>query len=324
MYLLLDNNKYLHQIIESLFFCLKQNNINCEIVNHFEKKSELLEISENKADYMKKKSKLLEICENREDHIEKKSESLEKKSESLEINENKADDIYIIFNINIIKEEDLPCKYIVYNFEQLITDRDWDSTFFNKCKSAIKVLDYSLENIKIFKQNKIYAHHLPFGWCSVLEPTYDLYDKRIDILFLGTLNNKRLNIINDINRRNINTELYIHDKCFTKDFDKITSQSKVGINIHYYDGKSILELTRIIPFICAGIHVISERSNDRYYDKIFNNIITFCKKDDMPYIIKDAVNSYNIKEMLRKKRKLKKKLNFEKIISKNINLFKNI
>ena len=83
-------------------------------------------------------------------------------------------------------------------------------------------------------------------------------------------------------------------------------------------------ITRIIPFICAGIHVISERSNDRYYDKIFNSIITFCSKEKMPTVVKDCINNYSLKNILKKRKKLKKKLNFEKIISENINLFNDI
>ena len=297
MYLLLNNNKYLHQIVDSLYFCLKQNNIKCKIINNIDKifyhynnlyveKDE--ETTQHYITYMNTKRPVSDVLP--QQFLEKnKIKNMYRK-------------IYIIFNINSLNN--LPQNYIVYNFEQLITKREWKDSFFIKCKNAIKVFDYSLENIKVFKKKHIEAFHLPFGWCSVLEPNLSLDNKDIDILFLGSLNKKRLNIISKINGI-INSNLYIHNKCFGNDFDIVTSKTKVGLNIHYYEGKSILELTRIIPYICAGIHVVSERSSDKYYDRIFYKIITFCKKEDMSKVVEDCINNYSLKNILKKKKKLK-------------------
>lgn len=234
----------------------------------------------------------------------------------------KSDDIYIIFNINSFKDEDLPKKFIVYNFEQLTTDRKWDYSFFLKCKKALLILDYSLQNIKIFDQRDITAYHLPFGWCSVMEPSYNLKNKNIDLVFLGTLNKNRLNVITDVSLRNSKANIYIHNKCFKNDFEKVTCSSKVGMNIHYYDGNTILELTRIIPLICAGVIVVSERSNDIFYDKIFNKVIRFCKKEEISSVVKEEIYKYDLNKAMKKKKKLKKLLNFEKIVKENIGVFK--
>lgn len=366
MYLLLNNNKYLHQIVESLYFCLKQNNVDCKIIYNIDD-VDIIVIKESRMDVIannheslfnnlnskteivqpQKKLTIKDISfithpeDNDINNLNLKTEMVQpqKKLSMKDIalitlpednnikipdmmTKKKIDsDIYIIFNINSIK--DLPKNYIVYNFEQLVTEREWSDDFFKKCKNAIKVLDYSLENIKIFKKKCIEVHHLPFGWCSVLEPDISLENKDIDILFLGSLNKNRLSTINNINNIN-NCNLYFHNKCFGNDFKMITSKTKIGLNIHFYEGRSILELTRIIPYICAGIDVISERSSDIYYDKIFNHIITFCSKEEMPKVIENSLNNYSLKNILKKKKKLKKRLNFEKIISENINLFNDI
>lgn len=263
--------------------------------------------------------------------INKKKDSKKKESKktNLEKNKNKEEDnketdkedVYIIFNINSIDKKDLPDKFLVYNFEQLTTDRKWDYSFFLKCKNALLVLDYSLENIKIFSQRGIEAYHLPFGWCSILEPSYNLTKKNIDILFLGSINKNRLNTITDVSIKNSKSNIYIHNKCFRDEFEKVTCSSKVGINIHYYEGRTILELTRIIPFICAGVIVVSERSNDIFYDKIFNSIIKFCKKEEISSVVKEQVYKYDLSKAMKKKKKLKKKLNFEKIVKENIKIF---
>ena len=385
MYLLLNNNKYLDQIIKCLFYCLKKNNIECKIINELPKietkssddqkepkeqeitkipnllknipmstdtrpnllknipiannipkpdpldslkgrtgnMEDLLKVASSMGDILPKNVDLRSIAHNKNDLkidneiIIKKEIEKEKEKENSDL-----ENVYIIFNINKIEEEALPKSYIVYNFEQLTTERKWNDSFFTKCKNAIKVLDYSLENIKQFDLRNIDAHHLPFGWCSVLEPDYSLDEKDIDLLFLGSLNSNRISTITEINRKNLGKNFYLHNKCFEDDFEKVVSKSKIGLNIHYYNGKTILELTRIIPFICAGIHVISERSNDIFYDKSLNGIITFCKKEEMPEEIKKAISEYDLSTNLKKRKKLKKKLNFENIISENIFLFK--
>jgi hypothetical protein len=298
MYLLLNNNKYLHQIVESLYFCLKQNNIKCKIVFNID-----------------------DIYDHNIQNDIKVNVSNIKDNSDLLSKKQTYGNIYIIFNINSI--DALPKNYIIYNFEQLITEREWKDSFFKKCENAIKVFDYSLENIKVFKKKCINVFHLPFGWCSVLESRLSLDNKDIDILFLGSLNKSRLSTISKINRIN-KYKLYIHNKCFGNDYDMVTSKTKIGLNIHFYEGNSILELTRIIPYICAGIHVISERSSDKYYDRIFYKIITFCKKEEMSKVVKDSINNYSLKNILKKKKRLKKRLNFENIILENINLFNDI
>lgn len=406
MYLLLNNNKYLDQIVNSLLYCLKQNRIECDIVYELPNKKTILNTVEIKKKEIKKKEeeelnknlnenlgavtnklnsvpiankknptttkfavsdklsnvpiananpnfnmKAISTGNKMEDLLEmakgigtletnnidinnlainkkKKEEPVreddqkEMNDEEIESNLKKLSNTYIIFNINVINEKDLPDNFIVYNFEQLITDRKWDDSFFNKCKKAQKVLDYSLENIKVFDMKNIKTHHLPFGWCSVLETSYSLNDKDIDILFLGSLNSNRISSITSINQTSSTANFYIQNKCFGDDFEKVVSKSKVGLNIHYYDGKTILELTRIVPLICAGVSVVSERSNDIYYDRIFNSLITFCKKEDMPKTVRDTVLKYDLSNALKKRKKLKTKLNFEKIIKDNIFLFK--
>lgn len=382
MYLLLNNNKYLDQIIKCLFYCLKKNNIDSQIIYELPKKKiveveieeekkpetklpnllknipvstefrsdllknvpisnskpkneifdnfktkagnmeDLLKVASEMGDILPKKVDLKSIAHNKTDLPIEKEDIIKKTKNNEDTDEDEDEFTYIIFNINKIAEEDIPKNYIVYNFEQLTTERKWNESFFDKCKNAKKVLDYSLENIKQFDLRNITAHHLPFGWCSILEPDYSLDDKDIDLLFLGSLNNNRISTVTEINRKNLGKNFYLHNKCFDDDFEKVVSKSKIGLNIHYYNGKTILELTRIIPFICAGIHVISERSNDLFYDKIFNGIITFCKKEDMADAVKKAISEYELSYALKKRKKLKKKLNFENIVSENIFLFK--
>jgi hypothetical protein len=230
------------------------------------------------------------------------------------IDKNDNDNIYIILNINTINE--LPEKYIIYNLEQLISDRIWKDDFYDKCKKAINIFDYSLENIKIFKKNDLLAYHLPYGWSPIIDPEYEIKfnEKKIDLIFLGNISDRRMNILN--NFKNI----YIDNKCHNEEYENITSKAKFSLNIHNYTGRNILEVTRIIPLICRGVMIISEKSNDEYYDSIFKDIIIFNDFKDIREIY-NIISNYDYKTCISNKEKLINKLNFVNIISEKIKLF---
>ena len=221
--------------------------------------------------------------------------------------------IYIILNINNLTL--VPKRFFVYNFEQLTTEKIWDDTFFEKCKLAEKILDYSLENIKVFYSKDLAAFHVPFGWTPILESTVltDSNMKVIDLMFLGSINKRRKRLLNRYNA-------YYKDKVFTESYDELVRKSKFSMNIHYYEGGSILEVTRIIPLICNNVQVISERSNDKYYDDIFDDIITFVDFENEDEVNEQLLN-YNFEKCITSKKKLIDRLNYMEIIKNNLNLF---
>tara|TARA_B100000424_G_scaffold270541_1_gene270132 strand:+ start:1819 stop:2610 length:792 start_codon:yes stop_codon:yes gene_type:complete len=263
MYLILNNNKYLEQIVESLLFCLIFNNKECELVYKIDQKDKY--------------------------------------------------NIYIILNINTLNI--LPKKFIVYNLEQLICNRNWQDTFFKKCSDAIQIFDYSLENIKIFEKYNLKAIHLPYGWSPIIEPEYNISinDKDVDLIFLGNLSDRREKILK-------NYKVYKSNKCYNEEYDNITRRAKYSLNIHNYTGRTILEVTRIIPLICRGVIIISERSDDKYYDDLFKDICIFDDLNDIDKI-NDIINNFTIKDCILNKEKLVERLNFVKIVSEKIKLF---
>lgn len=260
MYLILNDNLYLSQIIDSLMLALIYNNIECKIVS--------------------------------------------------EVNLND-DNTYILLNVNNIKI--LPKNFFIYNFEQLITDRKWSNDFFNKLTKAKKVLDYSIENVKYLKSKGINAIHLPFGWTPIFENNKEIINKKNNLIFLGSKNSRRDNILKDY-------DIIYENKVFGESFKNLINESKFSFNIHFYDGKTILELTRIIPLISDYVQVISERSDDKYYDDIFEGIVDFVNFNDHNEV-KNKLKNYNFEKCIKNKKNLIKRLNFMEIIKNNKNLF---
>lgn len=52
-------------------------------------------------------------------------------------------------------------------------------------------------------------------------------------------------------------------------------RSKVGLNMHYYSGLTVLEVHRLVPMVANGVLVVTARSNDSWYDTRWQDIATF-------------------------------------------------
>lgn len=224
--------------------------------------------------------------------------------------------IYIIFTINNIKI--LPKNFIVYNFEQLITKREWDDSFFIKCSKAKIIFDYSLENIKVFKDKGLDAQHFPYGWTPFCEYEGLIKKKDIDVIFLGSKSVRRNDILNKLGK-----DVYYKDNIFGEKYDDIINRAKFSLNVHYYEGESILEVTRIIPLICRGVIVISERSNDKYYDDKMEGIIIYIDQIEK-LDLGELVLKYNKNKCLRSKGLLLERLNMVELNNDKINVLKYI
>jgi hypothetical protein len=191
----------------------------------------------------------------------------------------------------------LPKRYISYNIEQLTTTKVWDLIFFNKLSGAELVLDYSLENIKELEKYNIKAHFLPLGYSKNMEYNYnnDNSDKTVDFSFLGSINNSRYDKLKTLISvyGNKKDKLVISNNYWGDDLKNLYNKTKIGLNIHYYSGRTILEVHRIIPLIANKILVISEKSDDPWYDEKYGNLINFIESDKYTLECLRLLQNYN-------------------------------
>ena len=172
----------------------------------------------------------------------------------------------------------LPKRYISYNFEQLITTKVWEPIFFQNLAKAEIVFDYSLENIKELEKYNIKAHFLPLGYSKNMENNNnDNIDKSVDFSFCGSINNSRYDKLKTLISiyGNKKDKLVISNNYWGNDLKELYKKTKIGLNIHYYSGKTILEVHRILPLIANKILVISDKSDDPWYDEKYCKLINF-------------------------------------------------
>ena len=190
----------------------------------------------------------------------------------------------------------LPKRYISYNFEQLITTKDWQPIFFQNLAKAEIVFDYSLENIKELEKYNIKAHFLPLGYSKNMEYNYNNdNDKTVDFSFCGSINNSRYDKLKTLISiyGNKKDKLVISNNYWGDDLKQLFKKTKIGLNIHYYSGKTILEVHRIIPLIANKILVISDKSDDSWYDEKYCNLINFIKNEDCTLECLKVLQNYN-------------------------------
>lgn len=211
-----------------------------------------------------------------------------------------SEDTYIICTTHEPKA--LPKNYISYNFEQLSTDKKWDISFFARLKSAKCVWDYSLLNIEVLKSYNISAIHLPLGYAKCMDHNHNHNNQKThiyDFMFIGCLNEKRLKMLNPLLELYYKKQekLLINNSCWGSAMEDAFKKTKIGINMHYYGGKTILEIHRIIPLIANRVWVLSEHSDDTFYENQYNRLVTFYdNKHDLVKkglkILKKSKNEY--------------------------------
>jgi len=198
---------------------------------------------------------------------------------------------YLIFNA---KDISMPTKYIMYNFEQLDTTNTFEESFWSKFHNAIKVFDYSHINIAFLKAKNIDATFAPYGWNvlmknKVIEP----FNTRINnVMFLGYLNDRRINILKPVHKlcKDKDYTMFLDNNCWSKEYDEMVKITKIGLNIHFYGGNTILEVHRIIPYILNKVYVVSERSQDPYYDNMMDGLVTWLNDlHDIDKIIEETL-----------------------------------
>lgn len=229
------------------------------------------------------------------------------------------DDIYLICTTHE-KKKFMPKRYISYNFEQFTTEHIWEPEVFEKFRKAELVLDYSLENIKFFKEKGIEAHFLPLGYSDCMTYNKPTDNKIIDFTFIGKITIDRynklkplLNIYND----NRNRLFICQEKCWGDYLENIYTASKFGLNLHLYSQKPILEITRIILLISNKVIVLSERSDDKWYDNEYGYLINFFENKNYAIDCVNQLQKYDYKEAERR---------YQKLITNHryVNYFKNI
>jgi hypothetical protein len=163
----------------------------------------------------------------------------------------------------------LQTKYIVYQLEQLSDEPEgWYQQFpeviQNILENSLEIWDYSTENLKFLQKKDLPAKLLPVGYLEKLE-TISPTKKDIDVLFYGSLNERRRRILTALSDRGLKVQHLF--AVYGTQRDAYIARSKIILNIHFYEAR-IFEAARIAYLLNNQAFVITEESVDNPYPAV--------------------------------------------------------
>jgi hypothetical protein len=143
--------------------------------------------------------------------------------------------------------------------------------YYDFLNNAIDVWDYT-DNFKI-------------GYSKIWESEYQ-QSKPIDVLFYGSLNDRRLSILNKIkNVKIIGGEISDYSNHLWLDY---IMKSKIILSVPFYEPQNT-DFFRIAPLLSNRCFVISEKCNDEEFNNNPNLLV--CDKDEIPELCEYYVNN---------------------------------
>ena len=202
------------------------------------------------------------------------------------------DNLYIFIGINKLITK-YPPNYIIYQFEQANSyflnhknEKEYNYIFNDKyidiLKNAKQIWDYSTKNIEWLSTHIKIKNiiHIPICFDNnLINHKNNTIQKDIDILFFGSLNKKRKNILNELQKRNSNLIIVIkNNDCWEDELLNLILRSKIILNIHYYEN-AILEMHRLSYLLNNKSFIISEDILDKKQMNTFENSLIFSPYD---------------------------------------------
>lgn len=243
-------------------------------------------------------------------------------------------------DIDKIKKKYKNKKIVIYQLEQLFDNKSQWYNIKSQNREVIRrtnhiknvlskcdeIWDYDLDNIEFLKSegftNKIV--HVPLPYSSKLKRVNNNKNPEYDILFYGSLNDRRLKFLealkdykliiitnsDDIKKFKNSTvgKCMIENKYNNELFEYIFN-SKIILNIHYYESK-IQEQVRIFELLINNKTIVSEKSRINYYNDMIYEFETI---EEMINIINSLIwwKNESISNEFRIKTSKKKDKNFK-------------
>lgn len=168
---------------------------------------------------------------------------------------------------------------IIYNLEQVENNEGWIRPELIAVFKKYTVWDYCEANVRALTKFGIrVAQVLPIGYTKELTRIQKSPQQDIDVLFLGSMNPRRLAVIEAMKVFGLRV---IHPfGAYGAERDELIGRSKLLLNLHFYDAK-ILEVVRISYYLANRCAVLSERSANPEDDRIFEKGLFFSEYLDL-------------------------------------------
>ena len=188
-------------------------------------------------------------------------------------------DLYIVVSPQMFDRLPPADKTIMFQVEQVRASTWVDSSYLDRLRQSLAILDYSRDNIAALIDHGLpykqiyYMPILPLQIASASNTERD-----IDVLFYGAIGSlRRGRYINALSER---LNLRVESNLFGAELRNILDRTKVVVNVHFYEN-ALLETTRISEALSHGAYVVSEEATDQSDRDEFDGLVDFVPRDDV-------------------------------------------
>lgn len=173
----------------------------------------------------------------------------------------------------------VPADTIVVNTEQIhIDEQDWNEKIYF-WTSRFETWDYSERNIaKLHRLGIKHAKHLQIGFHPKLHRIPADVEQDIDVLFYGTLGERRVAVLNELIARGLN--VHVVNSLYGAERDALIARSKVVLNLHHY-ASHIFETVRVFYLMSNAKAVVGEVSPTTSIDPAYVGGFLSASYDDL-------------------------------------------
>lgn len=184
--------------------------------------------------------------------------------------------------------KDLPEDIIFYNLEQF--GSTWmtkeyinllrgmhNGRWIKESGRKYEVWDYSKKNIDELSKLKISAKLCEIGYSKVLTKINNT-EKSIDILFIGSINDRRKKVHDELVKNGVNVRFIFG--IYGEHRDALIASSRIIINIHFYEAK-VFEIVRCSYLMANKVCIVSETGSDEQLEVPFRGGIEFSPYDKL-------------------------------------------
>lgn len=194
--------------------------------------------------------------------------------------------IFLPFSTDEFTRYAFDYNYVVVQFEQIGFIDNFDialsydryKSYIQLMKNSVQIWDYSKLNIK-FLNNIGFDNikYLPIGFHENIKLLDNNKTKDIDILFYGSLNERRISILEELKNRGV--KLKVLSNSYELERNQYIERSKIILNINWNE-KTILAEHRLSFLLNNKCFVISEFPQSEIPD-YYKQSLVFCNRNDI-------------------------------------------
>lgn len=168
---------------------------------------------------------------------------------------------------------ELPANAILYNLEQVDPGSSWLGPSLRELFRTHTVWDYSPANAQRYAGMGLPPPQVvPIGWVPELTRIAPATTEDIDVLFYGSLNERRAAVLEELRDRGL--QVHAAFGVYGSERDRLIARSKVVLNVHFYEAK-VFEIVRVSYLLANRRCVVSERGADPVEEREFEGGVAF-------------------------------------------------